>query len=113
MSIDAVFTEIEQSRSAWRALHDLLVNGGYDVVGARPSIGGQSIQSFAKRADLVFEGLLSLRPPESDSAQASALAGKAAEIRQSAQAFTAQATSLTSTSPPGSQTLSPRGRSRS
>lgn len=97
MSTDAAFTEIEQSRSAWREVHDLLINGGYDVVGARASIGGQSVQSFAKRADLVFEGLLALRPSERDSAQASAVTGKAAEIRQAAQAFNAQATSLTKT----------------
>lgn len=97
MSIDVVFAELEQSQSVWRGLHDLLANGGYDLVGARPAMGGQSVQSFAKRADLVFEGLMALRPAESDSAQASAMAGKAPEIRQSAQAFTAQATSLTNT----------------
>ena len=97
MSIDTAFTELEQARSAWGGLHDLLVNGGYDVVGARPSIGGQSVQSFAKRADLVFEGLVALRPSESDSAQASAIAGKATEIRQAAEAFTTQAASLINT----------------
>ena len=97
MSIDAAFTELEQSRSAWRGLHDLLVNGNYDVTGARPSIGGQSVLSFARRADLVFEGLFALRPSENESAQASAVAGKAAEIRQAIQAFTTQATSLTNT----------------
>ena len=66
MSIDAAFTELEQSRTSWRALHDLLVNSGYDVVGARPSIGGQSVKSFAKRVDLVFEGLFALRPSENE-----------------------------------------------
>ena len=62
MSIDALYDDLEQARLGWRGLHDLLVSGSYDVVGARAAIGGQSVQSFSKRADLVFEGLLALRP---------------------------------------------------
>lgn len=97
MSIDAAYEKLEQARSAWRGLHDLLLRGNYDVAGARAVIGGQSVQSFSKRADLVFEGLLALRPLDSDSAQASAMAGKATEILQAAQNFASQATSLTKT----------------
>lgn len=97
MSNDAVFNDLEQSRSAWRSVHDLLVNGGYDITGARASIAGQSVLSFAKRADLVFEGLLSLRPSEIESAQSSVISSKAAEIRQAAQNFTAHAVSVTTT----------------
>lgn len=97
MSIDATFIDLEQSRSAWGVLHDLLINGGYDVASARASIGGQSVQSFARRADLVFEGLIALRPSDNDSAQASAVCTRAPEIRQATQAFTANATSLINT----------------
>jgi hypothetical protein len=97
MSIDALFNDLEQSQGTWRGLLDLLVNGNYDIAGARPLIGGQSVQSFAKRVELVIEGLLALRPSDSESAQASALAGKATEIRQAVQAFTTQASSLTNT----------------
>ncbi|WP_313953745.1 hypothetical protein [Accumulibacter sp.] len=102
MTIETAFTEIEQSRLAWHGLYDLLVNGQYDVAGPRASIAGQSVQSFAKRVDLVFEGLLALRPSDNNSAQASAVAGKASEIGESAKTFNTHATALANTLRPNS-----------
>jgi hypothetical protein len=74
-----------------------LVNGSYDISAARPSLAGQSVASFGRRSDLVFEGLLALTPSDRESAQASVLASRAAEIMQAAKAFNAQATSLANT----------------
>lgn len=97
MIADQTFAEIEQARSSWRDVHNLLINGKYDVIGDRPAIGGQSVQSFSKLADLVFEGLLALRTPDSHSAQASAIASKAVAIQQAAQSFSEQAKRLSNT----------------
>lgn len=97
MSIEATYAGLDESRSAWTALHDLLVKGGYDTSTARPSLAGQSIAEFDRRAGFIFEGLLALKPADQDSAQAAFLASRAPDIGNAAKTFHAHASSLVST----------------
>jgi hypothetical protein len=97
MSIDAASIDIEQARSTWKDLRDLLVNGSYDTNASRPSLAGQSIASFSRRSDLIFEGLLALNPSDGEYVQAAVLVSRAAEISRSAKSFSEQASIVSST----------------
>ena len=97
MSIDAANIDLEQARSAWKDLLDLLVNGSYDNNASRPMLAGQSIASFGRRSDLIFEGLLALNPSDGESVQAAVLVSRAEEISRSAKSFSEQASSISST----------------
>jgi hypothetical protein len=87
MSIDALFNEIETARASWNALNDLLVQSKYDFSRARPILDQQSMEMFRRRADLVFETLLALRPDQSDGVAAIVIGARSAEIRKHVQNF--------------------------
>lgn len=87
MSIDALFNEIESARASWNALNDLLVQSKYDFARVRPILDQQSMEMFRRRADLVFETLLALRPDQSNSVSAIAVGARSTEIRKHVQNF--------------------------
>lgn len=60
MSIDALFVEVEQARTALHDFHSILSSGQYDLNAPRPSLEGQSVARFYRRANVVFESLLGL-----------------------------------------------------
>ena len=62
MSIEALYVDVEQARAALQDFHSILSNGEYDLNAPRPSLEGQSVAHFYKRANVVFEILLGLRP---------------------------------------------------
>lgn len=70
MSIDALFAEVEQARTALHDFHSVLSSGQYDLNEPRPSLEGQSVARFYRRTSVVFESLLGLRPSDEDSVQA-------------------------------------------
>lgn len=87
MSIEALYAELEQARITWQSLHDLLVQGQYDINAARPSLNGQSVARLYRRTVLVFEGLFGIRPSDEDSVSGVFVAGKSTEIRASIKIF--------------------------
>lgn len=87
MSIDALFNEIDAARASWNALNDILVQSKYDFGRQRPVLEQQSMELFRRRADLVFEALLALKPSERESGSSVVVGAKAAEIRKHVQNF--------------------------
>jgi len=87
MSIDALFVEVEQARTALHDFHSILSSGQYDLNAPRPSLEGQSVARFYRRANVVFESLLGLRPSDEDSVQALFILAKVTELRASTKTF--------------------------
>lgn len=87
MSIEALYVELEQARIALHDLHAILSNGQLDLNAPRPSLEGQSVARFYRRANVVFESLLGLRPSDEDSAQALFVLAKVPELRASTKTF--------------------------
>ena len=83
MSIEALYTEIEPARTTLHDFHALLSNGQYDLSVPRPALDGQSVTRFYRRALVVFEGLLGLRPSDEDSVRALFVMAKSTELRAS------------------------------
>lgn len=97
MSIETLYTEIEQARTALHDFHSILSSGQADLNAPRPALDGQSIVRFYRRTNVVFEGLFGLRPSDEDSAQALFLLAKAPELRASTKTFFDHAQSFLST----------------
>lgn len=97
MSIETLYMEIEQARSALHAFHAILSTGQYDLNAPRPALHSQSIARFYKHATVVFEGLLGLRPTDDDSDQAVFVLAKTQELRAATSTFFAHAQSSLST----------------
>lgn len=87
MSMDALFNEIDATRATWNALNDILVQSKYDFGRQRPVLDQQPMEFFRRRADLVFEVLLALRPGGQESGSAVVVGAKAPEIRKHVQNF--------------------------
>jgi len=100
MSIETLFDNLEKGRTTWAGLYDLLINGKYDIAGTRPSLNGQSVEILHRRITLIFEGLLALRPADSDPDQIALITGKENEIRQPLDSFITHAQSSTNSIQP-------------
>lgn len=87
MSIDALYAELEQARQTWMGIYNLLQNGQYDLAGPRTLLDNQPTEALHRRVLAVFEGLLAIRPGDTQSPQAALVAAKAAEIRPPLQSF--------------------------
>jgi hypothetical protein len=87
MSIDVLYSELEQSRKTWMDIYAILKDGRYDLSQPRQALDNQPVEVFHQRAITIFEGLLSVRPNDNQSVQAAILAGKASEIRPALQSF--------------------------
>lgn len=97
MSIEAMYVEIEQARGALHDFHAIFSSGQYDLNEPRTSLEGQSVARFYRRANVIFESLLGLRPSDEESAQALFVLAKVPEIRASTKAFFDHAQSSLST----------------
>lgn len=62
MSLDNLYTEIEQTQATWKELYGLLVHVKYDVETPRPAINSVSLVTFHRYVELVFELFNSMRP---------------------------------------------------
>ena len=87
MGVEALFAEIEQARGALHDFHAIPSNGQYDLSVPMPSLEGQSVAAFYRRANLVFEGLLGLRPGDEESAPGLFVIAKVPELRASTKTF--------------------------
>lgn len=81
MSMNALYNELEASRTAWGSLNDLLVHGDYDFSRERPVLDQQSMDVFRRRVDMVFEVLFSLRPQDTKETAYLVIGAKLVELR--------------------------------
>jgi len=71
MSVDVLFNELNDARSHWGDLYDLLRRGGYDLAAPRAAIDDVTVDTMHRNILLAFETLSSIRPDsESDVAWA-------------------------------------------
>ncbi|HUW27382.1 MAG TPA: hypothetical protein VMV97_02115 [Sulfuriferula sp.] len=80
MSIDALYSEIEQTQAIWKELYDLLLKAQYDTNVPRATINNVSVTAFHRRVEWVFELLYGMRPSSEDDISWLALSGRSAEI---------------------------------
>lgn len=80
MSIDALYSEIEQTQAIWKELYDLLLQAQYDINVSRAAINNVSVSEFHRRVEWVFELLYGMRPSSEVDISWLALSGRRAEI---------------------------------
>lgn len=79
MSIDALYSEIEQTQAIWKELYDLL-RAQYDTNAPKAAIGNVGLATFNRRVEWMFELLHGLRPINENDISWLALSGRTAEI---------------------------------
>jgi len=87
MSIDALYSEIEQTQAIWKELYDLLLQAQYDTNVPRATINNVSVSEFHRRVEWVFELLYGMRPTGENDITWLALSGRSAEISTQLVAF--------------------------
>lgn len=80
MSIDALYSEIEQTQAVWKELYGLLLRAQYDTNAPRAVINNVGVAVFHRRVEWVFELLYGIRPSSEDDISWLALSGRTAEI---------------------------------
>lgn len=80
MSIDALYSEIEQTQAVWKEMYDLLLRAQYDTNAPRAAINNVSVAAFNRRAEWVFELLYGMRPTSEDDISWLVLSGRSTEI---------------------------------
>ncbi|HEY8886887.1 MAG TPA: hypothetical protein VIM35_00235, partial [Gallionella sp.] len=80
MSIDALYSEIEQTQAVWKELYDLLLRAQYDTNAPRAVIGNVSVATFHRRVEWGFELLYGMRPASENDISWLAISGRTAEI---------------------------------
>jgi len=80
MSIDALYSEIEQTQAIWKELYDLLLRAKYDTNAPRAVINNVSVAAFHRRVEWVFELLHGMRPASEDDISWLAISGRNTEI---------------------------------
>lgn len=80
MSIDALYTEIEQTQVIWQEMYDLLLRAQYDVNSPRTVINNVSLNAFHRRAEWIFELFNGLRPTSEEDISWLVLSARSAEI---------------------------------
>lgn len=64
MSIETLYQGIDESRKALDETYAYLIKGQYDLNSPRSNIGDQTIEQLYRRATLVFETFLAIRPAD-------------------------------------------------
>ena len=80
MSIDALYSEIEQTQAIWKEMYDLLLSAQYDTKAARAAINNVSVDAFHRRVEWLFELLHSVRPASEQDVAWLVLGARTAEI---------------------------------
>lgn len=80
MSIDALYSEIEQTQAIWKEMYDLLLRAQYDTKVARAAINNVSVDAFNRRVEWLFELLHSVRPASDQDVAWLVLGARTAEI---------------------------------
>lgn len=80
MSIDALYSEIEQTQAVWKEMYDLLLRAQYDTNAPRAVINNVSVAAFNRRVELAFELLYGMRPSSEDDISWLTMSVRSAEI---------------------------------
>jgi hypothetical protein len=80
MSIDALYSEIEQTQAVWKEMYDLLLRAQYDTKSPRAVINNVSVEAFHRRVELAFELLYGIRPSNEDDLSWLTMSVRSAEI---------------------------------
>lgn len=80
MSIDALYSEIENTQAIWKEMYDLLLRAQYDTKASRAVINGVSVDAFHRRVEWLFELLHSVRPASEQDIAGLVLGARTAEI---------------------------------
>lgn len=89
--IDSLYTELEETRSIWTDIYDLLKQAQYDTKSPRPAIENVSVDVLNGRALLVFDLIFGVRPTSDNEVNTLILSSKASEIQGQITAFKSQA----------------------
>lgn len=87
MSIETLYTEVEQAKQSWYDLASLLSSGRLDFERSRTTLGERSMIGFARQMDLCFELLASIRPSDESSHVAVVVHAHDANLRPHLQAI--------------------------
>jgi hypothetical protein len=80
MSIDALYSEIEQTQAVWKELYGLMLQAQYDTSASKAVINNTSVATFNRRVEWMCELLYGMRPSNEDDISWLALSGRTAEI---------------------------------
>ena len=87
MSIDLLYNELNDARSLWSELFDLMRRASYDTSASRAAIENVSVDSMHRNVLLAFEMLSSIRPESDEDISLTVLATRATEIRSTLTLF--------------------------
>lgn len=80
MSIDALYSEFEQTKAIWTEMYDLLLRAQYDTVAPRTAINNVGVAKFHQRVEWLFELLYAMRPNSEQDISWLVLSARSAEI---------------------------------
>lgn len=80
MSIDALYSEIEQTQAVWKELYSLMLQAQYDTSASKAVINNTSVATFNRRVEWMCELLYGMRPNNEDDISWLALSGRTAEF---------------------------------
>lgn len=93
MTIDALYSEVDQTQAIWKELYDLLLRAQYDTNAPRAAINNLGVAAFHRRVEWMFELLHGMRPSNEDDISWLAISGRSAEISAQLVIFTNHAQS--------------------
>jgi len=80
MSIDALYSEIEQTQAVWKELYGLMLQAQYDTNASKAVINNVSVATFNRRVEWMCELMYGMRPNNEDDISWLALSGRTVEI---------------------------------
>lgn len=81
ITIDSLYSELEEAKSTWTAIYDLLKQAQYDTTSPKPAIDQVSVSTLHGRILLVFDLILGIRPSSDDEVNALILSARATELQ--------------------------------
>lgn len=91
MSIETLYTEVEQAKQSWYDLASLLSSGRLDFERSRTTLGERSMNGFSRQMDLCFELLSAIRPSDEASHAAAVVHAHDTNLRPHLQAINTHA----------------------
>lgn len=80
MSVNVLYSEIEQTQAIWKELYDLLSRAQYDTNTPRVAINNASVAAFNRRVEWLFELLHAMRPTSEQDISLLVLSARTPEI---------------------------------
>lgn len=94
MSIESLYTELEEARSGWLQVYDLLRQAQYETTSTRQALDNVTVEILHSRILLVFEIIFGMRPVSDDTATSLVLSARAVEMQSQITNFKNQAQTL-------------------